>query len=118
MVQKKSQGDIQIIILSNKTFKHLAVTWPVLQLQVSSPLTYQIFLFLFFSWKDWIPCKISCVESVRNLQPDFTSALLLAKVANPSLAALVTINQSSRNAKTITDASSTRRTERHAKHAD
>ena len=44
--------------------------------------------------------------------------LLLVKVANPFSVALVTINQSSKNARTITNASSTKRIEQHAKHAD
>ena len=75
------------------------------------------FLGLFSRWTSWTPCKTNSVESATSQLPDSTLEPLPARAANLSLVALVTIRVSFRNARIITDVSSTRKIELHAKPA-
>jgi hypothetical protein len=82
-------------------------------------IAMEIILIYFFSkWTNWTQCKISFVVCVMNRQQDFILELSHVKDANRFLAARPTTSPSFRSAKITTDASSTRRTELLAKHAD
>ena len=75
--------------------------------------------FLFFSkWTNWTPGKINFAEFAMNRQQGFILVLSHVKAANLFLAAHPITSQSSKNAKTTTDASSTKRIGQLVKLAD